>query len=68
MADHLNIETVKQRGGGYGRLAKELGLARATVWGWESVPPKHVIAVERITGIPRTELRPDLYPPTEHTA
>ena len=29
---------------------------------WRQVPPLRVLAVERITGVSRTELRPDLYP------
>jgi DNA-binding transcriptional regulator YdaS (Cro superfamily) len=62
MVTSVNIEVVKEKGGGYSRLAKSLGLQRATVWGWKAVPAKHAIAVERITGIPREELRPDLYP------
>jgi DNA-binding transcriptional regulator YdaS (Cro superfamily) len=56
------IEDIIERGGGASALATKLKLHRATVWGWKKVPPHHVLAVERITGIPREELRPDLYP------
>lgn len=62
MSASLDIDVIKARAGGYAALAKALGLSRATVWGWREVPPKHVIAVERETGIPRHLLRPDLYP------
>jgi hypothetical protein len=48
-------------------LAKALGVKKAAVWKWEhfGVPPKHVLALERLTGIPRHVLRPDFYPPPE---
>jgi DNA-binding transcriptional regulator YdaS (Cro superfamily) len=59
----MDIQQIKEAGGGSSKLAKELGLHRASVWGWQSVPPRHVLDVERITKIPREELRPDLYRP-----
>lgn len=54
--------------GRYGRMAKVargLGITRAAVWQWRRVPAQRVLEVERITGIPRYELRPDLYPPPQ---
>jgi DNA-binding transcriptional regulator YdaS (Cro superfamily) len=33
---------------------------------WHRVPAERVIEVERLTGIPRSELRPDIFgPPSE---
>jgi DNA-binding transcriptional regulator YdaS (Cro superfamily) len=43
------------------KIAEELGITRAAVSTWRRVPAERVIAVERITEIPRHELRPDLY-------
>ncbi len=43
-------------------LARHLGLTRAAISQWQSVPPHHVLTVERLSGISRHELRPDLYP------
>jgi len=37
--------------------------ATATRWSQRRIPAERVIAVEFATGIPRHELRPDLYPP-----
>jgi DNA-binding transcriptional regulator YdaS (Cro superfamily) len=51
--------------GGFTPLAKALGISPQAVWQWNTVPPHHVIAIERLTGVPREELRPDLYPPKE---
>lgn len=48
--------------GGAAKLAKALDLERATIYYWRRVPPHHVLAVERITGVSRHDLRPDLYP------
>ena len=47
---------------GLKRLAAALGITHGAVSQWHRVPADRVIAVERITGIARTTLRPDLYP------
>lgn len=43
-------------------IAVELGIKHPAVSGWRFTPPGRVLAVERISGIPRWRLRPDLYP------
>lgn len=43
------------------KLARELGLSPGAVYQWRKVPAERVLDVERITGIPRHQLRPDLY-------
>lgn len=48
--------------GGFPELAKRLGITRHALYQWEKVPPNRVIPIEKATGIPRHELRPDLYP------
>ena len=52
------IETI----GSGNRLAKELGIARQAITQWSRIPADRVIEIERLTGIPREELRPDLHP------
>jgi DNA-binding transcriptional regulator YdaS (Cro superfamily) len=52
---------------GRGRKAKlsaDLNVERSTVTRWveKGVPPTRVLEVERLTGIPRTQIRSDLYP------
>ncbi len=49
--------------GGAAALAKPLGISVQAVAQWDEVPPLRVLAVERASGVPRHELRPDLYPP-----
>ncbi|WP_073015642.1 Cro/CI family transcriptional regulator [Roseibium suaedae] len=44
-------------------IADELGITHGAVSQWKIVPALRVLDVERITGLRRSELRPDLYPP-----
>jgi hypothetical protein len=52
------------------RLANALDVNHTTVhrWAKSRVPAERVLEVERITGIPRTVLRPDLYAPHHEPA
>jgi DNA-binding transcriptional regulator YdaS (Cro superfamily) len=43
------------------RLARELKITHGAVSQWRRVPAERVLDVARITGIPKEELRPDLY-------
>lgn len=46
-------------------LAEKLAISPQALSQWKRVPPLRVIEVERITGVPRHELRPDIYPAPE---
>jgi DNA-binding transcriptional regulator YdaS (Cro superfamily) len=48
--------------GGLSGLADPLDISVQAISQWKQVPPLRVLAVERISGIPRHVLRPDLYP------
>jgi DNA-binding transcriptional regulator YdaS (Cro superfamily) len=52
--------------GSRSKLAAALGIYRQAVHDWNAVPIKHLDAVERITGIPREELRPDIFKAPRH--
>lgn len=58
-----------EKAGGQAALARMLGVKQQTVFGWlhhsRQVPAERVLAVERVTGVPRHELRPDIYPREE---
>lgn len=41
---------------------KPKALTRAAVSAWAKVPAERVIELEALLGIPREQLRPDLYP------
>ena len=43
-------------------LAEALGVSAQAISQWDKVPPRRVLDVERASGIPRHELRPDMYP------
>jgi len=51
--------------GSPGELARNLGISAQAVSAWKlrGIPAERVLAIERVTGVPRTELRPDIYPP-----
>jgi DNA-binding transcriptional regulator YdaS (Cro superfamily) len=50
-----------QAAGGIRPLARKLGISMAAVWKWTRIPADRIVEVERVTGIPREKLRPDLY-------
>lgn len=42
-------------------LAKKLRVSRAAVYAWTEVPLRRIADVERVSGIPREDLRPDVF-------
>ncbi len=55
------LEAAIRAVGGVGALARALGLAQPSVSSWRRVPAERLAAVESVTGVPRNELRPDLF-------
>jgi len=53
--------------GGPSALAKVLGVKHSTPILWKEIPPHHCPSIEANFGIPREQLRPDLFDrtPTE---
>lgn len=43
------------------KIAEGLKLTTQAVYAWDRVPAERVVQVEQITGIPREELRPDIF-------
>lgn len=50
------------KAGGPLALGRTLGISRQAVEGWNQIPAERVHEVERATGLPRSIIRPDLYP------
>ncbi len=53
--------------GGQAALAGVLGVRQSHVWYWlkksvRGAPPEYCVKIERETGVPRHELRPDVFP------
>lgn len=55
------LQNAAQKVGGMAQLAAELGIARQAIYQWKRIPAERVVDIERITGVPRTELRPDIF-------
>jgi len=55
------IAAAIEAAGGVGALARKIGIAQPSVSNWSRVPAERVIAVEAVTGVRRSLLRPDLY-------
>lgn len=57
------LEVAKRKAGGPAGLARLLGqISSQAISQWRRVPAERVLDVERVTGVPRSQLRPDLYP------
>lgn len=57
------LERAAKAVGGFAQLADLLMVSRQAVYKWleTNVPPKRCADVERLTGVPREHLRPDIY-------
>lgn len=54
--------------GGQKALADKINTSQSQVWYWlekskRGAAPEYVLQIEEATGVPRHELRPDIYPP-----
>ncbi|MFB9952069.1 transcriptional regulator [Rhizobium puerariae] len=57
-----SCEIAKEKAGGPAALAKALGgVSSQAVSQWKKVPAERVLDVERLTGVSRHELRPDVF-------
>ena len=64
----VELREILARHGNITRLARAVGVTRQAVSSWlevGNVPPRHVLKVEQMTGIPRHQLNPEIYPPPQ---
>src|SRR5258705_6454372 len=59
------LEQAIKAAGGVASLARTIGIAQPSVSAWSRIPAERVLAVEALTRVQRSELRPDLYGPAE---
>jgi len=59
------LERAVKNVGGQAEFARLIGITAQAVSQWDVVPPLRVLVVERVSGVSRSELRPDLYPAKE---
>lgn len=57
------LDLLPKRRGIISDIARACGITPGAVSQWHRVPAERVLDVERVTGVPRHALRPDLYPP-----
>lgn len=56
------VREAADRVGGLNKLAKGLGIRHTSFYSWKKIPAERVLKFEELTGIPRHEQRPDIYP------
>lgn len=47
--------------GGIPKLAKALKIKRQAIYQWDKIPADRIVEIEKITGVDRSILRPDLF-------
>ncbi|MXN46086.1 hypothetical protein GR138_12885 [Shinella kummerowiae] len=62
------VERAAEKAGGVVTLARELGIKHTALYSWNRVPAERVLDIERLTGISRHELRPDVFGQPETAA
>ncbi|MGL4441322.1 MAG: Cro/CI family transcriptional regulator [Bosea sp. (in: a-proteobacteria)] len=55
------LDRAIEAAGGVRALARSLGISQPAISAWKRVPSDRVVAIEGATGVPRAQLRPDLY-------
>lgn len=55
------LEHIRSKRGRLRDLAKALDVSPSTILTWRQVPPLHCLKIERLTGVSRYDLRPDIY-------
>lgn len=55
------VREVAKRVGGVPELARRLGISRQAIYQWEAIPAEKVQAIAHMTGLPKAQLRPDLF-------
>jgi DNA-binding transcriptional regulator YdaS (Cro superfamily) len=55
------LERIGETRGLKAEISRALGITTAAVTLWKRIPAEHCPIVEKITGIPRIQLRPDVY-------
>jgi TorA maturation chaperone TorD len=57
----IGLDEAIRAAGGVAALARKVGISQPSVSNWSRIPAERVLAVEAVTGVDRSLLRPDLY-------
>lgn len=63
MMKAVSVARVIEKAGGPSAVGTAIGKTRQAVAKWLRIPPQHVLTLERLSGIPKEKIRPDIYPP-----
>jgi DNA-binding transcriptional regulator YdaS (Cro superfamily) len=55
------FELAIEAAGGLRALARLLGITHNAMMHWDKIPAERIVEIEKVTGIARERLRPDLY-------
>ena len=66
--DTTLLKTAITKAGGPAAVGRHFGISWQAVSAWRECPARRVMGLEALSGIPRSELRPDLYPPEREVA
>jgi DNA-binding transcriptional regulator YdaS (Cro superfamily) len=55
------LKTTIEEAGSMRALGHLIGVSQQAISQWDRIPAKHIVEIERTTGVPRNKLRPDLY-------
>lgn len=66
MSAHEALANAVRITGGQTAFGEKLGVTQSLVWYWlnrskKGVAPEYVLPIENLTGVSRSELRPDLF-------
>jgi len=62
LTKEIGLQIAIKAAGSMRGLARLLGIAPQSIVRWKSgIPAERIVEVERVTGVPRAVLRPDLY-------
>lgn len=60
------LQAAVNKAGGQSQFARDVGTTQPTVWRWlnqsRQLPAEYVLVAERLYGVSRHDLRPDIYP------
>lgn len=62
------VSRAAEKVGGLGKLASLLGIRHQAFYSWRRVPAERVLDLERISGISRHDIRPDVFGPASEAA
>ena len=55
------LQAAIKAAGGIRPLARMVGIKHPAVFHWTSIPIRHLLKIEKATGISREQLRPDIF-------